>query len=192
VRRWVDIEEKYIKGVLPNSHEFIDVSENAKRKPLVQNDLKPLYGLRSEDIDHLADLVESKKKCVKSSMVKKEDKLATMVTLMAAGQHERLIRVMKNELMKHELLSKKATYFPYSKESYDSFAKSMKITRTEIEHWVDRALASTTGKKWLNDRTKGLNKSSDPNDCPSWVHNMWSSHIYATGESTVIECIKTK
>jgi hypothetical protein len=52
-------------------------------------------------------------------------------------------------------------------------------------------LASTVGKKWLDDRTKGLNKTSDPNDNPSWVHNMWSSHIYATGESAVIKNLKT-
>jgi hypothetical protein len=35
VRRWVDIEEKYMKGILPNSHGIIDLLENTKRKPLV-------------------------------------------------------------------------------------------------------------------------------------------------------------
>jgi hypothetical protein len=43
-----------MKGILPDSHGIIDLLENAKRKPLVQNDLKPLYGMRAENIDHLA------------------------------------------------------------------------------------------------------------------------------------------
>jgi hypothetical protein len=184
-----------MKGILPDSHGIIDLLENAKRKPLVQNDLKPLYGMRAEDIDHLAQLVEAKKVCIKSSVAKRGDESATMITLMAAGQQEKFIRVMKNEFMchfhNHELPSRKPTYFPYSKESYDSFIESMKISWTKVEHWVDRALASTVGKKWLDDRTKGLNKTSDPNDNPSWVHNMWSSHIYATGELTIIENLKT-
>jgi hypothetical protein len=82
--------------------------------------------------------VEAKKVCVKSSVAKRGDKSATMITLMAAEQREKFIRVMKNELMchfqNHDLPSRKPTYFPYSKELYDSFAESMKISRTEIEH----------------------------------------------------------
>jgi hypothetical protein len=82
--------------------------------------------------------VEAKKVCIKSSMAKRGDKSSTMITLMAAGQQEKFIRMMKDELMchfqNHELPSRKPIYFPYSKESYDSFAKSMKISRTEVEH----------------------------------------------------------
>lgn len=61
VRRWMDIEEKYMKEILPDSYMLIDVLKNVKRKPLIKNGLKPLYGLRFEDIDHFTNLVESKK-----------------------------------------------------------------------------------------------------------------------------------
>ena len=191
----MDIEEMYVKGILPDSHGIIDLLENVKRKPLVQNDLKPLYRMHSKDIDNLAQLVEAKKVCMKSSVVRRGDESATMITLMVAGQHEKFIRVMKNKFMchfqNHELPSWKSIYFPYLKESYDSFAESMNISQTEVEYWVDKALASTVGKKWLDNRTKGLNKTSDPNDYPLWIRNMSSSHIYATGESIVIENLKT-
>ena len=57
---------------------------------------------------------------------------------LATRQCERSIQVMKNKLIchykNHELLSKKVINFPYLKESFDSFAKSMKITQTKIEH----------------------------------------------------------
>lgn len=108
IRRWVVIEERYMKGIVPNSHGFIDVSENARRKLLVQNDLKPLYGLRTKDIDHPTNSVEVGKVCIKSLVAKRGDKSTTMITLMVARQLEKLIKAMKNKFIchyeNHELL----------------------------------------------------------------------------------------
>ena len=86
----------------------------------MQNDLKPLYGLRPEDIHFLADLVEGKEISVKGSKATKGDKVARLPSLQAAANRERLMRVMKNELMNHfkkfEQPSRKSTYVMYSWE----------------------------------------------------------------------------
>ena len=58
VDRWVEIEREYIKGKLPDVQGNVQKNYNLKRKSFVQNDLKPLHGLRLEDIHFLADLVE--------------------------------------------------------------------------------------------------------------------------------------
>ena len=103
----------------------------------MQNDLKPLYGLRPEDIHFLADLVERKEISVKGSKATKGDKVARLPSLQAAGNRERLMRVMKNELMNHfkkfELPSRKSTYVMYSREDWDDFAKEKSIIRLELE-----------------------------------------------------------
>ena len=162
----------------------------------MQNDLKPLYGLQPEDIHFLADLVERKEISVKGSKATKVDKVAKLPSLQAVGNRERLMRVMKNELMNHfkkfELPSRKSTYVMYSREDWDDFAKEKSITRAELESWLDKAYATTVGKKWMDDRNRNLNKTSDPKDCPDVVKAMWDAHIYATNQASVAADIQSK
>ena len=81
----------------------------------------------------------------------KGDKVAKFPSLQAAGNRERLMRVMKNELMNHfkkfELPSRKSIYVMYSCEDWDDFAKERSITGAELESWLDKAYATTVGKK---------------------------------------------
>ena len=160
-----------------------------KRKPFVQNDLKPLYGLRSKDVLFLADLVERKEISVKSSKATKGDKVARLLSLQVARNRERLIKVMKNELMNHfkkwELPSCKSTYVIYTLANWEDFAQDKSITRVELESWLDKAYTTTVQKKWMDDRNRNLNKTYDPKDCPDMVKAMWDSHIYATKQAEV-------
>ena len=133
VKRWVEIEKDYIKGKLPDAQGNVQKNYSLKRKPFVQNDLKPLYGLRPKDIHFLADLVERKEISVKGSKATKGDKVARLLSLQAARNRERLMRIMKNEPMiyfkKFELPSRKSTYVMYSCEDWEDFAKEKSITR---------------------------------------------------------------
>ena len=176
VERWVEIEKDYIKGKLPDAQGNVQNNYDLKRKPFVQNDLKPLYGLRPEDIHFLADLVEQKEISVKGSNATKGDKVARLPSLQAAGNWERLMRVMKKKLMNHfkkfELPSRKSTYVMYSRKDWDNFTKKKSITCAELESWLDKAYATTVGKKWMDDWNRNLNKTSDPKDCPFVVKAM--------------------
>ena len=133
----MEIEKDYIKGKLPDAQGNVQKNYDLKRKPFVQNDLKPLYGLQLEDIHFLADLVERKEISVKGSKATKGDKVARLPSLQAAGNREHLMKVMKNELMNHfkkfKLPSRKSTYVMYSCEDWDDFAKEKSITRGELE-----------------------------------------------------------
>ena len=119
----------------------------------------------------------------------KGNKVAGLLSLQAAGNRERLMRVMKNEFMNHfkkfELPSQKSTYVMYSREDWDDFAKEKSITRAELESWLDKAYATTVGKKWMDDRNRNLNKTSDLKDCPDVVKAMWDAHIDATNQASV-------
>ena len=101
VDQWVEIEKQYMKGKLPDAQGNVQTNYDLKRKPFVQHDLKALYGLRAEDIQHLADLVEKKEISVKGSEVTKGDKVARLPSLQTAGNRERLVRVMRTELMNY-------------------------------------------------------------------------------------------
>ena len=60
-----------------------------------------------------------------------------------------------------------------------------RLTRAELESWLDKAYATTVGKKWMDDRNRNLNKTSDPKDYPDMVKAMWDAHIYATNQASV-------
>ena len=75
--RWVEIEKEYIKGKLLDAQGNVQKNYDLKHKPFVQNDLNPLYNLRSKDIHFLVDLVEKKEITVKSSKATKGDKGGT-------------------------------------------------------------------------------------------------------------------
>ena len=198
VDRWVEIEKDYIKGKLPDSQGNVQKNYDLKCKPFVQNDLKPLYDLRLEDIYFLADLVERKEIAVKGSKATKGDKVAKLPFLQAAGNWEWLMRAMKNELMrvmknklmnyflKWELPSQKSTYIIYSSADWEDFAKDKSITRVELESWLDKAYTSTVGKKLMDYQNRNLNKTSDPKDYPDMVKAMWDFHIYATKQALVV------
>ena len=125
----------------------------------------------------------------------KGDKVARLPSLQAAGNRERLMRVM-NELMNHfkkwELPSRKSTYIMYSCADWEDFAKEKFITRAELESWLDKAYASTVEKKWMDDWNRNLNKTFDPKDCLDMVKAMWNSHIYATNQASVAADIQSK
>ena len=126
---------------------------------------------------------------MKNSKATKGDKVPRLPFLQAAGNRERLMRIMKNELMnqflKWELPSWKSSYVMYSSADWEDFAKDKSITRAELESWLNKAYTSTMGKKWMNDWTRNLNKTFDPKDCPDMVKAMWDSHIYATKQAKV-------
>ena len=71
--------------------------------------------------------MERKEISVKGSKATKGDKVARLPSLQAARNRERLMRVMKNELMNHlkkfELPSWKSTYVMYLREDWDDFTK---------------------------------------------------------------------
>ena len=192
----MEIEKDYIKGKIPDAQKNVQKNYDLKRKPFVQNDLKPLYGLQLEDIHFLAVLVERKEIFVKGSKATKGDKVAKLPFLQAAGNREHLMRVMKNELMNHfkkfKLPIRKSIYVMYSREDWDDFAKKKSITRAELESWLDKAYATTVGKKWMDDLNRNLNKTSDPKDCLDVVKAMWDAHIYATNQASVAADIQSK
>ena len=192
----VEIEKDYIKGKFSNAQGNVQKNYDLKRKLFVQNDLKPLYSLRPEDIHFLADLVERKEISMKGSKATKGDKVARLPSLQAAGNRERLMRVMKNELMNHflkwELPSRKSTYVMYSSMDWEDFAKDKSITRAELESWLDKAYASIVGKKWMDDRNRNLNKTFDPKNCPDIMRAIWNSHRYATNQASVAADIQRK
>ena len=122
----MEIEKDFIKGKLPDAQGNVQKNYDLKRKPCVQNDLKRLYGLQSEDVHFLANLVERKEISVKSSKATKGDRAARIASLLAARNRERLIRVMKKKLMNHfkkwELPSHKSTYVMYTLVDWEDFA----------------------------------------------------------------------
>ena len=140
--------------------------------------------------------MERKEISIKGSKATKGDKVARLPSLQAAGNQERLMRVMKNELMNHfkkfEVPSQKSTYVMYSCADWDDFAKEKSITRAELENWLDKAYAMTVGKKWMDDWNRNLNKTSDLKDCPDVVKAMWDSHIYTTNQASVAADIQSK
>ena len=178
VDKWVKIEECFLTGELPDGGGD---DSKAKRKPFAKDDFKSLYGLRTKDINYLADLVASGEVCMKNVRPSAIYYGRKVISLIAAGARERQIRVMKNELMlhykQHQLLSKAADYVPYSAAEWDSFAAENKITRNDLELWVDKSLATKLGTEWLKGRTQGLIKTTDPNDCPPAVKSMWQSFM---------------
>ena len=170
VDRWMEIKKEYIKGKLPDAQGNVQKNYDLKHKPFVQNDLKPLYGLRSEDTPFFADLVEKKEISVKNFKATKGDWMARLPFLQAAGNRERLIRVMKNKLMNHfkkwELPSRKSTYIMYTFADWEDFAQDKSITCVELESWLGKAYTSTMGKKWMDDWNRNLNKTFDPKGLP--------------------------
>ena len=150
--QWIKIEESYMNGTWPGTKALTSKRADTQRKPLAVNDFKPLYGLYAEDVNFLAGLVESKKVCIKSSRAKGAS--ATLPTLQNAATQEKLLRVMKNEMMCHykgfHLPSKKPECVPYTIVEWEGFAAEKKVTRAEVADWLDKAQATDTGKKWLD------------------------------------------
>ena len=185
--RWFKIEDKFLKhdlladGTGPNS--------KAKRKPFVALDLKPLYGLRPEDVNYLAGQVEAGIVFMKSSKVMKDKWGKPLISIQEAGAREKKIRAMKNELMTkylgYHLLSKRPEYQPYTAESFDEFTEENRITRVELELWVDKSLAMEAEAKWLNGRTKAFNKTFDAADYPEAVRGMWKRFLSSHAEETM-------
>ena len=98
------------------------------------------------------------------------------MSIQYVGAREKKIRAMKNELMchyqDHPLSSKKPEYIPYTAEEFEVFTAKKKITRAELELWVDKSMATESGKEWLEGQVKALNKTFDPNDYPKAVKSM--------------------
>ena len=57
---------------------------------------------------------------------------------------------------------------------------------------MDKANATTLGKKWMDDWNRNLNKTSNPKDCPDVVKAMWDAYIYATNQTSVAADIQSK
>ena len=106
------------------------------------------------------------------------------------------MKVMNNELMNHFLKwmlpSQKSSYVMYSSADWKDFAQDKSITHAKLESWLDKVYASIVGKKWMDDRNRNLNKTSNPKDCPDIVKAMWDSHIYATKQPSVAGDIQSK
>jgi hypothetical protein len=72
---------------------------------------------------------------------------------------ERQIRTMKKELMLHflnvELPNKKPSYIPYSDAEWADFTSQKGIDHRDIGNWVDIAMASSVGTRWMTERNHG-------------------------------------
>ena len=77
-------------------------------------------------------------------------------------------------------------------KDWDDFAKEKSITRVELESWLDKAYTTTVEKKWIGDRNRNLNKTSNPKDYPDVVKAMWDFHIYTTNQALVAADIQSK
>ena len=192
--RWVEIEKEYIKGKLPYARGNVQKNYDLKRKAIVRNDLKPLYGLRLEDIYFLANLVEQKEISVKGSKAMKGDKVARLPSLQAAGNRERLMRVMKYELMNQEVEAAK----PKKYIRHVLMHELGRLRQGEVHYscgareLVGKGVRHDCGKKWMDDWNRNLNKTFDPKDCPDVVKAMWDSHIYATNQASIAVDIQSK
>ena len=62
----------------------------------------------------------------------------------------------------------------------------------EVESWLDKAYATTIGKKWMDDRNRFLNKTFDLKDCSDMVKARWDVHIYSTKQAEVVAYIQSK
>ena len=80
----------------------------------------------------------------------------------------------------------------YSSANWEDFAQDKSITRAELESRLDKAYASIVEKKWMDNRNRNLNKTSDPKDYLDMVKAMWDSHIYATNQALVAVDIQSK
>jgi len=125
----IQIEKLFLEGDLPDGNGmFGSVVSNKKQTWLTQHDFKMLYGLRLEDLNYLANQVEAKAFCVKNTKVKFG---LGMISLLEPGHKERLIRVMKTELLsyyeEHLLLMRNHLYVPYPASKWDDFVAKHKI-----------------------------------------------------------------
>ena len=68
----------------------------------------------------------------------------------------------------------------------------MKITREQLEFWVDKSLTTILGKEWILARTRPLNKTFDPNLCLESVKAMWKTYMSTRAEPTVEESLANK
>ena len=190
--RWTKIEDLFMNFELPGPDSLTSRKADAKRKPLTLNDFKPLYGLRAEDINYLAGLVETQKVSIKSSRARGAS--ATLPTLQDVATREKLMRVMKNEMMckyrNFHLPSKKPKYVPYSDAEWERFAAGKNVTRAELADWLDKALAMDTGKKWIEGRMRNFNKTHNPSDCPKEVIEMWESFIEKRAQADVAQALE--
>ena len=93
IERWIQIEDKYLKYLLPDGAAF---DSKEKRKSFSQHDFKTLYGLCTEDVNYLFDLVDAKKTWMKSSKRTKANPYVgtQLPTLLVAGARERLVRAL--------------------------------------------------------------------------------------------------
>ena len=195
IDRWIQIEDKYVKYLLPDGAAF---DSKEKRKPFSQHDFKTLYGLRTEDINYLADLVDAKKIWMKSSKRTKANPYVgtQLPTLPVAGARERLVRAMKSKLMchycQHPLPSRSPEYVLYTAAEWEAFASRMKITREQLEFKVDKSLTTVLGKEWILARMRPLNKTFDPNLCPESVKAMWKTYMSTRAEPIVEESLADK
>ena len=187
LQRWINIEESYMSFNLPGTEALALRKGNVKQKPLALNDFKPLYGLRVEDINYLAGLVESKKVCVKSSKAKGAS--AALPSLQDVANREKQIRVMKNKMMcyyrKFNLPSKKPDYVPYIDAEWEGFAIEKKVTRAELATWLDKALVKEVGRAWMEGRTQNFNKTHSPSDCPKDLIGLWEIFIEKRAQADV-------
>ena len=114
-------------------------------------------------------------------------------TLHITRARERLVRAMKSEPMCHYcqylLLSRSPEYIPYTVAEWNAFASRMKITREQLEFWVDKSLTIVLGKEWILARTKSLNKTFDPNLYPESMKAMWKIYMSTRVEPIVEESL---
>jgi len=101
VDKWIKIEREYLQYKLPSNEERLPDPSKGVRKPLALNDFKTLYRLRVEDINFLAERVQSEEICVKSTKAKRKLGGLALVGLAEARAYERYIHAMKNEMMLH-------------------------------------------------------------------------------------------
>lgn len=178
---WVQIEKEWLAGRLPDQwgrepapHE---VALNP-RKPFVENDLKILHGMRNEDVSTVAQFIQNKKICVKSTNSKSEP--ATMMSMVDFCNTEKRLRVLKNELLflieSKPLPSKKPEYIPYAAEDWDKFEREKNIDRSLMMSLLDKVQSSPGGEEFLKLRTNNLVKNPKDSDLPANIKTLLLSY----------------
>jgi len=57
---------------------------------------------------------------------------------------------------------------------------------------MDKAMETSTGKQWVEDWTKSLNKTSNSDDCPQMVIDMWHAFSNANvGSASIVVATST-
>jgi hypothetical protein len=60
---------------------------------------------------------------------------------------------------------------------WEDFTSKKGIDRRDLENWVDIAMASSVGSRWMTKHNRPLNKTNEAKDCPDAVKALWEKFV---------------